>query len=118
MPCHNHQTLPEVIVKTQSLNAQNIAGESRIRILKELKELRTAQASGSPLSFMREEDLKNQFLAMPGEFYNLLEKGNMPPSWAPELMKQIKWPYYKPLTPKNRVLLLQYAKPYSEKYLR
>lgn len=118
MPCHNRQTLPQVLEKVRLASFSEIDGESRLRIINELESLLAAILSGSPLDYSSAEHLQQNFQGMPGEFYNVLEKGVMPPSWAPELMRQIQWSGYTPLTPANRVLLLRFAKPASQKYLR
>lgn len=117
MPCHHRQILPQLIDKVRSASFAEIEGEPRTRILHELEGLLADILSGAPLDYSRVENLQRNFQGMPGEFYNVLEKGVMPPPWAAELMKQLQWPYT-PLSPEHRVLLLQFAKPSSQKYLR
>lgn len=118
MPCHNLATLPAVIEKTRQASFQELDGEERVRIIHELEKLLEALKAGEPLNLVGEKELHQNFESMPGELYTMLEKGVMSPNWAPALMQQIQWPKYQPLTPENRVLLMQYAKPFSEKYLR
>lgn len=118
MPCHNHSTLPTVIARVKTADFSNIDGETRLRILGELEELKVLMDQGLPLSFVNKDNIHNAFTAMPGAFYTMLEKGSMPPSWAPRLMQEINWPHYVPLNWDKRIELLKYAKPYSEKYLR
>lgn len=116
MPCHNRNTLPEVIARTQQADFKDIDGDTKLRILGELEGLQEAMKEGTPFSFTSREEMLKFFEAAPGELYTMVEKGVMPPPWATPLMKQIQLPYV-PLTPEKRVLILQFAKPYSEKYL-
>ena len=117
MPCHNSGTLKQVIERTQKASFKEIDGETRIRILGELEELNHYMKNGMPISFTSEEELYKFFAATPGEFYMMLDKGLMPPSWGPELMKQINWPNYKVLQSQERIKLLKFAQPYTAKYL-
>lgn len=116
MPCHNRNSLPQVIARARQADFKEIAGDTKPRILGELEELQEAMKAGTPFSFTSREEMLKFFEAAPGELYTMVEKGVMPPPWAVPLMKQIQWPYV-PLTPAKRVLILQFAKPYSEKYL-
>ena len=119
MPCHSRTALPQVIERTKQASFPSVDGESRERILAELEELQLYIDEGLPISFAEDEtELHKFFKSTPGEFYMMLEKGIMPPPWAPDLMKQINWPDYKHLTTEERIELLKYSKPYSEKYLR
>ncbi|MEZ0370639.1 MAG: hypothetical protein ACAI44_16230 [Candidatus Sericytochromatia bacterium] len=118
MPCHNRQTLPEIVARTKKAGFKAIEGDTRSMILDDLHELEAYMESGLSISFTSKEELHKFFAATPGEFYMMLEKGLMPPPWAPGLMQEIKWPHYQPLSPANRVELLKYSKPYTEKYLR
>jgi len=118
MPCHNVATLPTVIEKTRKASFSELDGEERVRIVNDLENLLAALKAGEPLNLVGEKEIQANFAAMPGELYTMLEKGVMSPAWAPALMKEIQWPQYQPLTPEKRVLLMQYAKPFSEKYLR
>lgn len=118
MPCHNRQNLPVVISRVEKAGFKDIDGDTRQRILGELGELEQYMKDGMPISFTGKEEVHKFFNATPGEFYMMLEKGLMPPPWAPELMKQIEWAGYQKLTIENRLELLKYAKPYTQKYLR
>lgn len=118
MPCHNKQTLPEVIERVQKARFQAIAGLSRERILAELEELKGAIEEGLPLDYQEKASVHQNLKSLPGELYLMLEKGQMPPRWAPELMQIIDWYYYEPLSPERRMEFLNYAKADSEKYLR
>lgn len=118
MPCHNRQTLPNVIALTQKATFKAIGSDTRPRILGELGELKNYMDSGLSISFTSKEELEKFFNATAGEFYLMLDKGLMPPPWAPELMQQIKWPHYEKLTPAKRLELMKFSKPYTEKYLR
>jgi hypothetical protein len=118
LPCHNRKTLPQVIERVKRSSADIIGDEERVRIIGELEELKAAQDEGVPLGFSSgQKELLQLFDALPGEFYTVLEKGVMPPSWAPALMDTIEWPNYTFLTPENRAKLLIFGKPYAEKYL-
>ena len=118
MPCHNKSYLPQVINRVKVAKFKEIDGDTRLRILAELEELQRFMDEGIPISFTSEEQVHKFFRAVPGELYLMLEKGVMPPPWAPELMKQINWPSYTPLSWENRIEILRYAKPYSQQYLR
>ncbi len=118
MPCHNRQNLPVVIDRVKKASFKDIDGDTRLRILGELEELEQYMKDGMPISFTGKEEVHKFFNATPGEFYMMLEKGLMPPPWAPELMKQIEWPSYQKITIEKRLTLLKYAKPYTQKYLR
>lgn len=118
MPCHNRETLPQVIDKVKTASFQDIDGETRLRILGELEELAQYMKDGMPISFTGEQELHRFFAVTPGEFYMMLEKGMMPPPWAHAMFEKIEWPGYKTLGFEERVRLMQYAKPHSEKYLR
>lgn len=119
-PCHNVQTLPEVIRRTRRLKVEALGGEERLRLLVELENLYLLLKEGAPLNFVGKPEIHAQFESMPGELYTMLENGVMSPPWAPELMKAIGWPevLYQPLTPEKRITLMLYVKPFSEKYLR
>lgn len=117
MPCHQRQILPEVIARVEQARFEGIGGDSRLRILAELGELETMLAEGMPLSFDDQASLRRLFAATPGEFYLMLEKGLMPPPWAPELMRRIDWPY-QALSGAERAELLRFSKPYSMRFLR
>lgn len=118
MPCHNRQTLPGVISLTQKAGFKAIGDDTRLRILGELGELKNYMDSGTPISFTSKQEIQDFFGATAGEFYLMLEKGLMPPPWAPQLMEQIKWPNYRRLSSEQRLELMRFAKPYTEKYLR
>lgn len=118
MPCHNSQTLPDVIARTEKAGFKDIDGDTKARILGELDELQNYMKSGTPISFTDQQVLHQFFKATPGEFYMMLDKGLMPPPWAQELMKEIKWPNYHPLQSAERIELLTYSKPFAQKYLR
>ncbi len=118
LPCHNRHTLPQVIERLKAAKFSTVDGEDRFRVLKELEGLKEMQDSGSALGFSSgQEELMNLFESVPGGFFIMLEKGVMPPPWAPALMEAIDWPNYERLSIENRIKLLQFAKPYSEKYL-
>ena len=118
LPCHNKNTLPQVIEKVKAASFAEVAGEPRSRILAELEELKAVMTDSPPFSFSSgEKELKEFFNAFPGEFHLMLERGVMPPPWAPELMKAIAWPNYKKLGVQERIKLLRFAKPFSSKYL-
>jgi hypothetical protein len=107
-----------VIDRLKAAKFSTVDGEDRIRVLKELEGLKEMQDSGSALGFSSgQEELMNLFESVPGGFFIMLEKGVMPPPWAPALMEAIDWPNYERLSIENRIKLLQFAKPYSEKYL-
>lgn len=117
-PCHNRATLPEVIQRVQAANFTDIEGDTKHRLLAELEGLRDRMLNdGEALSFTSEAEIKRFLQETPGEFYLMLEKGVMAPPWAPGLMETIGWSEYVPLTVENRVKLLKFAKPYSEKTL-
>jgi hypothetical protein len=116
-PCHNRATLPEVIQRTRAATFSDIDGDTRVRLLSELEGLYGRMKDGEALSFTSESEIKRFLNEGPGEFYIMLEKGVMAPPWAPALMKHIGWEEYVPLTVENRVKLLKFAKPYSEKFL-
>ncbi|MGE3725890.1 MAG: hypothetical protein AB7I41_10080 [Candidatus Sericytochromatia bacterium] len=118
LPCHNRHTLPQVIDRLKAAKFSTVDGEDRVRILTELEGLKALQDSGSALGFSSgQEELMDLFESVPGGFFIMLEKGVMPPPWAPALMEAIDWPNYERLSIENRVKLLQFAKPYSQKYL-
>lgn len=110
MPCHNRQNLPVVLERVKQARFSDISGKSRLRILTELEGLSQLMQEGLPLSFTSQKELHQFFLASPGDFYNMLEKGVMPPPWGPELMQAINWPSYQALTLEDRLELLKYAK--------
>jgi hypothetical protein len=116
-PCHNRATLPEVIQRTRAATFSDIEGDTRVRLLSELEGLYGRMKDGEALSFTSESEIKRFLNEGPGEFYIMLEKGVMAPPWAPALMNHIGWEEYVPLTVENRVKLLKFAKPYSEKFL-
>lgn len=118
MPCHNSATLPVMIQRLKALPDQEIGGDTRLRVLGELEELKGFMDHDLPISFVSETELKHFFKASPGALYLMLERSQMPPSWAPELMQVLHWPHYKPLTWEDRITLLRYARPHSQKYLR
>lgn len=118
MPCHNHATLTQVIERVKKADFQEIEGETRLRILNGLENLKTSMDQGLPISFTSQAQVDQFIKVTPGEFYMMLEKGLMPPPWAPELMRAINWPNYEVLALEDRVEMLKYAKPFSQKYLR
>jgi len=118
MPCHNQAALSQVIERVKAAEFKEIDGETRLRILGELEELKAYMDDGVPISFTSKEKVDQFIKVTPGEFYMMLEKGVMPPPWAPELMKAINWPNYQALELQDRVEMLKYAKPFSQKYLR
>lgn len=118
MPCHNRQTLPNVMALTKAAKFKAIGSDTRLRILGELGELKNYMDSGLSISFTSKDELQKFFGATAGEFYLMLDKGLMPPPWAPELMQQIKWPHYEKLTSAKRLELMKFSKPYTERYLR
>lgn len=126
MPCHNRDRLPKVIDEIKQSSFAEIDGISRIRILAELEKLSAKIEQGAPLDYTQEATVHQNFKALPGALYTLVERGEMPPPWAPELMQKISggmmqrtgWFYYEPLSWERRIDLLRYAKPYSERYLR
>lgn len=118
MPCHNKSYLSQVINRVKVADFKEIDGDTRLRILAELEELQGFMDEGMPISFTSEEQVQKFMQAAPGELYLMLEKSVMPPPWAEELMKQINWPSYTPLSWENRIEILRYAKPYSQQYLR
>lgn len=118
LPCHNRKTLPQVIERLKTAKVSTIDGEDRMRVLRELEGLQELLDSGSALGFSSgEKELMDLFESVPGGLFTMLEKGVMPPPWAPALMDAIDWPNYARLTIDNRIKLLQFAKPYSEKYI-
>jgi hypothetical protein len=118
LPCHNRHTLPQVIERVKAGTFDSVDGEERLRILNELEGLKKRQDEGSALGFSSgQEELMNLFESIPGGFYIMLEKGVMPPPWAPDLMEAIDWPNYERLSIENRIKLLQFAKPHSKRYL-
>lgn len=118
MPCHNRQSLPKVSALTRAAKFKAIGGDTRLRILGELGELKAYMDSGMPISFTSKDELQQFFAATAGEFYVMLEKGVMPPPWAPELMQRLNLNGYQKLGPQQRLELLRFAKPYTEEYLR
>ncbi len=118
MPCHNQAALSEVIKRVKAADFKEIDGETRLRILGELEELKVYMDEGVPISFTSKAQVDQFIKVTPGEFYMMLEKGGMPPPWAPDLMKAINWPNYEILKLEDRVEMLKYAKPFSQKYLR
>ena len=113
-PCHGRTTLPEVIKRVKKAKFIEIEGETRERLIAALEGLHEDMKEGIPFSFTSEEEVK-KFLAMnPGEMVLMLEKGVMPPPWAPHLMKQIQWAYT-PLGVNERLLLLRYARQNTKK---
>lgn len=118
MPCHNRHTIGTVIERLEKHPVQTLDGETRERVLAEIGELRQYMRDGVPVSFTSQQEIEKFFKAAPGEFYTMLQKGVMPPGFAPELMQQIGFSDYRPLTWENRIKLLQYAKPYSKAYMR
>jgi len=120
MPCHHSATLPEVIARVKALEPGRFKeedGDTRLRLLGELEELQMHLDEGLPLSFTDREQVHKSFERLPGEFYLMLEKGLMPPPWGDDLLAAIEWPNYQPLSWEERVLLLKYAKPYSQQWL-
>lgn len=118
MPCHNRHTIGTVIKRLENHPVEDLDGETRERVLAEIGELRQYMEDGVPVSFTSQQEIEKFLKAMPGEFYTMLEKGVMPPPFAPELMKHIGFTDYQPLSWENRIKLLQYAKPYSKAYMR
>lgn len=121
MPCHNSGTLPQIIERVKNASFEPIdddPNQTRERLLAELEELQQNMDDGLPLSYTNKEIVHQNFAQLPGEFYLLLEKGVMPPPWAPELFNEIGWEDYQPLTREERIVLLRYAKPYSQPFLR
>ena len=118
MPCHNRHTIGTVIERLENSDVDVLDGETRQRVLGEVSGLRELMDDGMPISFTSEAELQRFMKAVPGEFYTMLQKGVMPPGFAPELMQRIGFTDYKPLTWENRIKLLQYAKPYSKDYMR
>lgn len=118
MPCHNRHTIGTVIERLEAHSVDALDGETRERVLAEIGELRQYMEDGVPVSFTSQQEIEKFLKAMPGEFYTMLEKGVMPPPFAPELMKHIGFTDYQPLSWENRIKLLQYAKPYSKAYMR
>lgn len=118
MPCHNRRTLPEVIARTEKGKFKAIGDDTRLRILGELGELKDYMEGGLSISFTSKEELHKFFESTAGEFYLMLEKGLMPPPWAVGLTQEIKWPLYQKLSAENRLELMKYSKPYTERYLR
>lgn len=119
LPCHNRNTLPQVIERVQAASFDTVDGETRLRVLGELEGLKALQDSGSDLGFSSgQQELMSLFKSMPGALYTMLDKGVMPPPWAPDLMEAIDWPNYERLSADKRVKLLQFAKPYSEKFVK
>lgn len=118
MPCHNRNTIGTVIERLEKHPVQTLDGETRDRVLAEIAELRQYMQDGVPVSFTSQQDIEKFLKAAPGEFYIMLQKGVMPPSFAPQLMEHIGFTEYKPLSWENRIKLLQYAKPYSKAYMR
>lgn len=118
LPCHNRYTLPRVIERVKNASFSDIDGDTRLRILAELEGLHDLMTASPPYSFtLGQETLQQFFKVVPGGVYNMLSKGAMPPPWAPKLMQAIDWPNYTTLSYENRVELLRYARPYSEKYI-
>ena len=117
MPCHNPSTLNEIIQHTESADFTEIDNMTRLRILGELKALQSLIAEGEPLHFTSQEAVEQLMKIKPTDLYIRLEKGTMPPNWAPELMKKIDWPNYKKLALDDRVEMLKYAKAFAQKYL-
>lgn len=119
LPCHNRNTLPQVIERVQAASFDTVDGETRLRVLGELEGLKALQDSGSDLGFSSgQEELMSLFKSMPGALYTMLDKGVMPPPWAQDLMEAIDWPNYERLSAEKRIKLLQFAKPYSEKFVK
>lgn len=118
MPCHNRQTLPLVIEQTRKSNFKGLGRDTKLRVVGELEELENYMKSGLSISFTGKEELHRFFSSTAGEFYLMLDKQVMPPPWAQDLMTELKWPGYKPLSPDERLELMRYAKPYTERYLR
>lgn len=118
MPCHNRHTIGTVIERLEKHPVETLDGETRERVLAEIAELKQYMQDGVPVSFTSQEEIEKFLKAMPGEFYTMLEKGVMPPPFAPELMEHIGFTDYQPLSWENRIKLLQYAKPYSKAYMR
>ena len=118
MPCHNRHTIGTVIERLEKHPVQTLDGETRERVLAEIQELRQYMQDGVPVSFTSQQEIEKFLKAAPGEFYTMLQKGVMPPGFAPELMEHIGFSDYRPLTWENRIKLLQYAKPYSKAYMR
>ena len=117
MPCHNPSALNEVIQRTESADFTEIDNVTRLRILGELKVLQSLIAEGEPLRFTSQEAVEQLMKIKPADIYIRLEKGTMPPSWAPELMEKIDWPNYKKLALDNRIEMLKYAKTFAQEYL-
>ncbi len=118
MPCHNRHTIGTVIERLEKTNLETLDGETKARVLAEITELRQYMEDGVPVSFTSEAEIQKFLKAAPGEFYTMLQKGVMPPGFAPELMQHIQFNEYKALTWENRIKLLNYAKPYSKAYMR
>ena len=119
LPCHNRNTLPQVIERVKAATFSTVDGETRKRVLAELEGLKALQDSGSDLGFSSgQKELMSLFKSMPGALFTMLDKGVMPPPWAPDLMEAIDWPNYERLSMEKRIKLLQFAKPYSEKYVK
>lgn len=114
MPCHNRQSLPMVIERVKQASFTQISGQSRLRLLTELEQLKQLMEKGLPISFDSQEELHKFFDAEPGTLFLMVEKGVMPPAWSAELMQQINWPGYQALTIENRIELLKYAKSYTK----
>ncbi|PIQ23550.1 hypothetical protein COW36_13840 [bacterium (Candidatus Blackallbacteria) CG17_big_fil_post_rev_8_21_14_2_50_48_46] len=118
LPCHNRKTLPQVIERVKAAHFDTVDGEDRLRVLAELEGLKDRQDKGEALGFSSgQEELMHLFGGIPGGFYIMLERGVMPPPWAPDLMQAIDWPNYERLSIENRAKLLQFAKPHSERYI-
>lgn len=118
MPCHNRHMIATVIERLEKHSVESLDGDTRARVLAEINELRQYMEDGVPVSFTSQQEIERFLKAAPGEFYTRLQKGVMPPGFAPELMEHIGFAEYKPLSWENRIKLLQYAKPYSKAYMR
>lgn len=113
LPCHSRQSLPLVISQLKQANVDQIEGQNRLRIVAELESLERLMEAGNALSFEDKREVHQFFEGHPGSLYIMLERGKMPPAWAPALMKQISWSGYQELSIENRIELLKYAKSYA-----
>lgn len=109
LPCHNRQTLGDVIQLTQDARFAGAGDETRLRVLAALQRLASDMDEGIARNFTTQQEIEQLMHLNPELLPLVLEKGVMPPQWASDLMRKIDWPNYQALTVENRVEILQYT---------
>lgn len=113
MPCHNKHRVSCLAQAIKRQDFKSIDGESRLRIVSAIKGLSEMIDEGMNLSFTSEKEIKQFLKEMPGGLYTMVDKGVMPPPWAPDLMKTLYLHTYRPLSVDDRIVLQKFAVKHS-----